>query len=117
MQPYKRQLWGHLGDHDWEVVEVIDSDNRWADEYWRVQSRRNLWGFEIFITFLVNPMWDAPRKKGQGVWEVIATEDIPNDRLGAEQGIAKLDTLKGRFDEKLEAFVASIDSYRNDREK
>jgi hypothetical protein len=117
MQAYKSQLRRRLADHGWEVVEVIDSDDWWADEFWKVQSRRNLWGFELVVTFLVNPLWDAPRKKGQGVWAVGVTQGMPTDRLIAEQGIAELCLMKGRFDEKLVAFVAFIDAYRDNQEK
>src|SRR5262245_5133334 len=117
MQANKTQLRKYLADHGWEIVEVVDSDDWWADEYWKLQSRRNLWGYEIVLTFLVDPMWDAPRKKGRGVWAIAASDDIPPDRLTAERGIAKLCMVKGRFDEKLEAFVASLDAHRNNREK
>src|SRR5262249_14747921 len=30
-----------LADHGWEVVEVLAPDDWWADEFWKVQSRRN----------------------------------------------------------------------------
>jgi hypothetical protein len=117
MQAYKSQLRRRLAEHGWEVVEVIDSDAWWADEFWKVQSRRNRWGFEIVLTFLVNPLWDAPRKKGQGVWAVSVTQGLPADRLTAEQGVVELCLMKGRFDEKLAAFVTSINAYRDNPEK
>jgi hypothetical protein len=116
VQSYKAHLRHHLADHGWEIVEVIGSDEWWADEFWKIQSRRNLWGHELVLTYLVDPQWDAPRKKGQGLWKITATQAIPADRLAAEQGITELCMVKGRFDEKLMAFVASLDAYRNDRE-
>jgi hypothetical protein len=116
MQAYKVQLRHRLADHGWEVVEVIDSDDWWADEYWEVASRRNAWGLEVVLTFLVDPQWDAPRKKGQGVWAITTTNSIPPDRLSADRCIAELPMVKGRFDEKLAAFVASLDAYRNSQE-
>jgi hypothetical protein len=112
MQAYKVQLRQLLTDRGWEVVEVIDSDEWWADESWKVQSRRHAWGLEVVVTFLVDPMWDAPRKKGQGVWAVSATTGIPTDRLSAEGGIAELCMVKRRFDQKLAAFVGALDTYR-----
>jgi len=114
--PYKDQLQHILADHGWEVVEVIGSDQWWADEFWRIESRRNLWGYELVLTFLVHPLWDAPRKKGHAVWSITAGESIPSDRLAAERGITELCMVKGRFDENLIAFVASLDAFRNDRE-
>ena len=72
MQAYKGQLRRHLADHGWEVVEVIEGDDWWVDEYWTIESRRNLWGFVVILTFLVDPHWDEPRKKGQAVWAIVA---------------------------------------------
>src|SRR5262245_34818822 len=117
MQAYKSQLRRHLAEHGWEVVEVIDSDDWWADEYWKIQSRRNLWGYEILLTFLVDPLWDAPSTESQEVWASAYTKWSPTDSLTAEQSIAELCMVKGRFDEKLETFVGSIDVHRNDQEK
>ncbi len=116
LSAYKGQLHHCLAERGWEVVEVIDSDDWWADEYWKIQSRRNLWGYEVVLTFLVNPLWDAPRKKGQGVWAVGATESIPEDRLAAETGIGELCLVKGKFDKKLQAFVVALDRYRAQQE-
>ena len=116
MHAYKNQLWHGLVDQGWEIVEVVASDEWWADEFWKVQSLRNRWGLEIILAFLVNPLWDAPRKKGQGVWSISASEGFPGDRLGAEKGIADLCMAKGRFDEKLAAFLAALDAYRNSQQ-
>jgi hypothetical protein len=117
VQTYKAQLQRHLVDHGWEVVEVNACDDWWADEFWKVQSRRNSWGFELVLTFLVDPQWETPGKKRQGVWLIAATEAVPTDRLVAEAGIGHLHLGKGRFDEKLKAFVASLDTHRINREQ
>lgn len=117
MQPCKAQLRRLLADHGWEVVTVEGGEEWWADELWLVQSRRNQWGLEVVLTFLVDPMWGLPRKKGQGVWAVAASEGRPSDRPAAEQGIATLCLAKGRFDEELQAFVSALDAHRNARER
>jgi hypothetical protein len=117
VQTYKAHLQHLLSEHGWEVVEVIDSDDWWAHEFWRIQSRRNLWGYELVLTFLIDPQWDAPRNKGQGIWAIAASDAIPPDRATAEQGIAELCMVKGHFNEKLVAFVDSLDAYRNDLER
>ncbi|HJZ91337.1 MAG TPA: hypothetical protein VKE40_10730 [Gemmataceae bacterium] len=113
MQAYQIQLRQLLEDHGWEVVGVLESDDWWADEFWKIESRRNAWGLAIVLTFLVDPMWDASRKKGQGVWAIGATERVPTERPSAERGIAELCIMKGRFNEKLAAFVDALDEYRN----
>jgi hypothetical protein len=115
VEAYKTQLRQLLVDHGWEVVAVSNTDDWWADEYWKVESRRNAWDLQIVLIFLVDPLWDTPRKKGQGVWAVSVTEEIPPDRISAEQGIAQLCMVKGRYDEKLAALIDSLDAYRNSR--
>ncbi len=116
MQAYKTQLRRRLADHGWEIVEVIEGDQWWADEYWKIQSRRNVWGLEVVLTFLVDPMWEGHRKKGAGVWAVGVTAGMPDDRQVAERGIV-LSMTKGLFDEKLTDFVAALDQYRNEQEQ
>jgi hypothetical protein len=117
MQAFNAQLRQGLADHGWEVVEVIDSDDWWADEYWKAHSRRSLWGYEVVLTFLVDPMWDSPRKKGQGVWGVSATEGVPTDRLTAERRIGGLCLVKGRFPENIKVLLAALDAHRNDLQR
>jgi len=46
---YKSQLRRRLADHGWEVVKVIDADDWWTDEFWKVRSCRNFWGFELIF--------------------------------------------------------------------
>jgi hypothetical protein len=114
MHAYKSQLRERLMANGWEVVAVEEGFDWWADEHWMVQSRRNLWGHEVVLTFIVHPLWDAPRKRGQGVWEVVATEAIPEEQpVGEEEGITWLYLTKGRFDHNLDAFVRSLNDYRN----
>jgi hypothetical protein len=74
-------------------------------------------GLPVVLTFLVDPMWDSPRKKGQAVWAITANASTPLDRLSAERGVAELCTVKGHFDEKLAAFADALDIYRNAADK
>ncbi|HYV38407.1 MAG TPA: hypothetical protein VE988_22175 [Gemmataceae bacterium] len=113
MHTYKTQLRQVLANHGWEVTEVVQPDDWWADEFWKLESRKNAWGLPLVLTFLVDPMWDAPRKPGQGIWAIIATDQVPADRLSAEPGIAKLYLAKGRFDKNVLEFVTALDTYRN----
>jgi hypothetical protein len=113
----KALLRRHLDDHTWEVVEVAEGGHWWADEHWKVHSRRNSWGLELVLTFLVDPQWEGPRKMGEGVWAVAAAQGLPTDRLSAEQGLAMLPMTRGRFDEKLAAFVNDLDAFRNSQRR
>ena len=116
MRVYKQKLLNALIDEGWELLEVIEENNHWwCDEHWLVRSIRKKWGREILIFFLVDPQWDAPRKKGQGIWEIAATEKYPKDWLEASRGIATISLSKGKFDEKLKNFIASLSLYRKDK--
>lgn len=115
MHAYKSQLLKALSEHGWEVVEFIAGEEWWVDEYWKVQSRHSCWGLEIVLVFLIDPLWDIPRKSGQGVWAISAHEIVPTDRLVAGEGFAELCRVKGRYDENVHTFVTAIDAFRNDR--
>jgi hypothetical protein len=115
VQTYKTQLRRRLAEHGWEVVEVSKSDEWWVDEFWKVQSRRNLWGYEIVLTFLVDPLWEGGNKS-QGVWAIAANDQMPADRVAAESGFRLLSMSRGRFDEQLAAFITTINDHRNAQE-
>jgi hypothetical protein len=113
MTTYKQHLLGALIDHGWELIEVNDDNHDWwCDEHWRIRSVRENWGLELLIFFLVDPQWEAPRKKGQGVWEIAATTTFLKSWLDADGGIATLTMSKGKFDIKLGQFIASLNEYR-----
>jgi hypothetical protein len=65
MQAYKTQLRRRLAERGWEVVEVVEGVGWWADEHWKVQSRRNAWGLELVLTFLVDPSDVGGTAQGQ----------------------------------------------------
>jgi hypothetical protein len=116
VQKHKAQLRRQLADHGWEVVAAEDGEEWWADELWTAQSRRNLWGHELVLTFLVDPQWEGPRKKGQGVWAVAASRGRPAG-CSAEGRIALLRLAGRRFDEASRSFVAALDAHRNELEQ
>lgn len=112
MPTYKEQLLSALHARGWEQVEVDpEGVDWWADEHWRIRSTREGWGTELVLTFLVDPMWDGPRKKGQGIWAIGATQETPRERTDADHGIS-LCMTKRRFDEKLSEFMAALDDDR-----
>jgi hypothetical protein len=113
MSVYNPQLLKALIDEGWELIERNEENMFWwCDEYWTIRSIRENWGLELFILFLVDPQWDAPRKKGQGIWAITATEKFPENRSEASQGIALLCMSKRKFDTKLKEFIASVNEYR-----
>ena len=113
MTPFPLRLQRRLENNDWDIVEVIKAEDWWADEHWRVRSRRTPRELELILSFLVDPMWDGPRARGQAVWSVTVTGSIPLVRpVGDEAQIASLSVREARADEKLVAFVRALDEYR-----
>lgn len=79
------QLIARLSEHGWHVVSrERDGLEWWADEIWTVQSEQAPQGFTVFLTWLVDPQWDTPRRPGQAVWAVGTCLQPPTDRLEAE---------------------------------
>ncbi len=96
----------------WELVLQEDDTDWWANGYWKINSIKNNWGLEIYIHFLVDPQYDGPKKE-TAVWAVAASNDLPADRLEAENGISLMALSKGKFNENLSEFVREINNYRN----
>jgi hypothetical protein len=114
MTGYKYKILTELQKYGWELSEVTDKDlDWWVDEHWRIKSVRENWGLEIYITFLVDPHWSGNRKKGQGIWKVMASSSLPSSWSHESSEIASLSMSKGRFDPKLEHFVKEVNNYRN----
>lgn len=113
MATHKDQLLQGLTARGWDQVEVDETGlDWWADEYWRIRSKRESRSLEIVLTFLVDPGFEGPRKKGQGIWAIAVSADVPRHRLDVMKDV-ELCMLKGRFDQKLLEFLDQLDAYRN----
>lgn len=112
MSTYKTQLLEALSQRGWELFSQDSHGiDWWADEVWTIRSVRERWGYELVLTFLVDPMWEGPRKKGRGVWAVAASAGVPTDRCDAQANVC-LWLNRGRFDEALVRFVSDLDRLR-----
>jgi hypothetical protein len=112
MTGYKYKMLAELQNHGWELSEVIDKDlDWWVDKHWCIKSVRENWGLEIYITFLVDPHWSGNRKKGQGIWKLMASSSLPMSWNHESSEIASLSMSKGKFDFKLERFVREVNNY------
>ena len=112
MRHYKQILKNKISDSGWELESTNVDTDWWLEEIWRIKSVKQDWGKIIFISFLVDPQYSGDNKS-QAVWAISATNEIPSDRINAENGIVLIDLVKGKFDRKISEFVASINSYRN----
>ena len=74
-----------LSRQGWRVVERERDDLEWwADEIWTVESEWRPRGFSVYLTWLVDPMYDGDRQPGQAVWAVGTSVQRPKDRSEAE---------------------------------
>lgn len=107
------QLRDRLSDAGWQV-EAIDRDTEWwAAEHWRISSNRQAYGLEVFINFLVEPMFTGTNKD-EGVWSISATSELPEstNQNGGELLISEM-SIKNGFSVNLPAFIDALNDHRN----
>jgi hypothetical protein len=94
----------------WERTQVLVEDlDWWADEIWELTSRWSPVSSRVFVTMLVDPQWEGPRRKGQGVWAAGYSMSFPTNRNEAESG----GTLRARASsDEIAAFVNNISASR-----
>lgn len=109
---YKEQLLSRLVENGWEQMEVIELDEWWADDCWKLRSIRQAWGTELFLTFLIDPQWDGAHTGERApVWAILATAALPQ-AWNTEDRIALLSMSKRKFEPKLAEFVANLSEHR-----
>jgi hypothetical protein len=85
MLTQREELAGRLPENGWRLLGVEDSSLEWwADEIWLIESAWSPRGFRLYLTFLVDPMADTQRAKGQSLWAVGTSTARPTDRRPAE---------------------------------
>lgn len=109
MKTVKARLGDRLEVDGWDVLEHVDDLDWWADEIWELTSRWSPVGAQGFITFLVDPMWEGNRRKGQAVWAIGCSANYQKDRGEAcEDGLLRLKGSK-----EVDAFVNVVNNFRN----
>jgi len=108
------QILARLSDSGWERTCIDNDTDWWVDEHWTIRSIRQEFGLMLIVSFLVDPMYEG-RDKSTAIWLITAGTQQPSDRLDDKNNVAKLYMQKGRFNEKLIAFVEEINDYRNSR--
>ncbi len=112
MKHYKQLLLNKLTYTGWEIVSRDDHTDWWLEEYWKIRSIRQNWGYELLVLFLVDPVYEG-NKKSQAVWAIGATKKMPPDRPIGSGCIIQMDLQKGKFDFKLSEFVKGINEHRD----
>jgi hypothetical protein len=113
MKHYKKLLLDKLSQCGWELTSQEDGAEWWLEEIWPVKSTSTNWGYELLISFLVDPQY-AGTKKSQSVWLISATEELPDSWTKYNEcSVAQMNLVKGKFDEKLSQFVELVNIHRN----
>lgn len=68
------------------------------------------------MCFIVDPMFEGNRKKGQGIYEVKAAAKFPESWNDDRNTIASLQMPKGRFELKLKEFINALESYKFEKQ-
>ncbi len=112
MSTYKEQLERTLQRNNWEIILIDTTDDWWVDEFWRIKSSERDKDLELFILFEVDPQFEGPRKKGQGIWLIDALINFPKDRLDKESSVASISMSKRKFNIKLDEFLVDLNNFR-----
>ena len=108
----KESLRTQLAKDDWTIRPVQEQEvGWWVDEIWHVQSHREHWATEVYIHFLVNPVWDAPRAKGESLGWVTATPTQAQNPQEARKSIAEID-LSREYPRQVLPFIYALNFYR-----
>ncbi len=78
MLTQKRILFAALGQRGWTMNRVDDHTLEWwADEAVVLTLPHPPQTKPVYLTFVVDPQWDGPRTRGQGVWAATAALNAP----------------------------------------
>lgn len=108
---YKYQIEQELLGQNWEIIEVGSSEEWWDDEHWKIQLKFDS-NVSFFLCFIVDPQFDRPRKKGQGIYTILASTEFPVNWNDNNHGIGSISMAKGKFDTKLTEFMANLDHFK-----
>ena len=112
MKTPKQKLEDWLTSFGWELKQVHEDDLEWwADEIWELRSTWRPNGTSAFVTFLVDPQWDAYRKKGQAIWGIGGCGHFPRSRAEAEE-ISTM-SIKSPPKAEFERFLLTFDRLRD----
>ena len=73
-----------LASRGWERTAVESDGPWWWDETWVVESKWAPEGTRVYMTFLVDPMHEGPRKHGESVLAVAVSRDQLTSAGGAD---------------------------------
>lgn len=112
---YKYQIEQALLRGDWEINVIDYNTDWWDDEHWKVAYKYNL-NRSFYLCFIVDPMFEGQRKKGQGIYEIKASTVFPTNWNDDQHTIASIPMTKRKFDEKLKKFIVDLNVFKKDKD-
>ncbi|AWX46184.1 hypothetical protein HME9304_03216 [Flagellimonas maritima] len=111
---YKYQIEQKLLNEDWEIKTMDSNFEWWDDEHWKMEYKYDS-KLSFFLCFIVDPMFEKPRKKGQGIHEVKASTEFPKNWNDNEHTIASISMTKRKFEIKLAEFMNDIIEFKKEK--
>lgn len=108
---YKDDIEVALKKIDFEIVKIGHNKYWWDDEHWKVVFKYDRNSF-FFITFVVDPEFKKPRKKGDQIYEVKASRMFPTDWNDNSTTIASIQMSTRKFNIKLKKFSTDINKFK-----
>jgi hypothetical protein len=111
---YKYQIEQVLLKENWEIKTIDSNYEWWDDEHWKIEYKYES-KLSFFLCFIVDPMFEGQRKKGQGIYEVKASTEFPKNWNDDEHNIVSIKMTKRKFEEKLNEFIAKIIEFKKEK--
>src|SRR5262245_16528941 len=111
MRTQADQLTDRLTREGWRVIERETGQDWWLDELWIIESVWSPAGQRLWITFLVDPMHDGLRRKGEHVWAVGVTKSAPRN---ASQVKTTAVPIRNGWESSLEELLGQIRRFRGE---
>lgn len=111
---YKYQIEQELIKHKWEITLIDISGEWWDDENWKVSFKYDAQIF-FYLCFIVDPQFDNPRKKGQGIYEIKAASKFPTNWNDDSNRISGICMTKRKFESKLNIFIEDLENYKGEK--
>ena len=108
---YKYQIETELNKIDFEITKIGQNEDWWDDEHWRIEYKYDS-NLKFIICFIVDPQFEGQRKKGQGIYEIKATKQFPENWNDDKETIASLYMTKRKFNIKLKEFINDIIKFK-----
>ncbi|MEM8535317.1 MAG: hypothetical protein AAGF95_31065 [Chloroflexota bacterium] len=111
MKTYQKQLMTLLQQEGWSLETVEPVEDWWVSEHWRITSSTSPWANELWLSFLVDPMYEGAKKES-AIHIIAANIDKPTSRPLTNQVELRLN--KGKYQENLAVFVESLNRLRHE---